>query len=150
MKKKLIFGVVLIIIITFLGIILIKQSYFDKKNSSDSIKYQTDSANVSESDDTPTNIMYPMIYYNDNIYRGGNPVKIVIDTTKLFGGEEDYSTMAYLGEIKSTVGIENKPTVNFQANCYSVGCRLYQYDEDTILLIYTLNSYEAGDLFTLE
>lgn len=68
----------------------------------------------------------PMVYVNDTLY-------IQSSDERSYSMPKD--EFVYLGEIESTTHETSAPVQNFQSNSTIVGCEVYQYGEDIVVLI---------------
>ena len=68
----------------------------------------------------------PMVYVNDTLYQVVDPQPDLTDKEGRF---------IYLGEIESKVSSSQEPKENFQANDDIVGAKVYQYENDIVVLI---------------
>lgn len=68
----------------------------------------------------------PMVYVNDTLYK---------QSADQQGYPEFKDEFVYLGKIESIVSSEGAPSENFQANDPILGCKIYQYGEDIVVLI---------------
>ena len=126
MKKKILLGVVIIVLIVF---IILVRTYMDN-NQSAKINDSKNNEEIAE------NSAPAIIRYNDNNYRLHKTIRGV-----------DVSTLEPLGQITSTVDLSELPIKNFETNYNYMGHELYKYDEDTLLVEYPKDSY---NLFWLE
>ena len=67
----------------------------------------------------------PMVCVNRIVYQ------IAANQPDLTGKEDEF---VYLGEIVSMVSSSQKPTEDFQANDEIIGCKVYQYDGENVVI----------------
>ena len=68
----------------------------------------------------------PMVYVNNKLYQYADSQPSLTDKESQF---------IYLGEIESKVSSSQEPKENFQANDDIVGAKVYQYENDIVILI---------------